>query len=262
LFAEGVGTARIARIKSALVSTLDLLTGEQWTESKLLKQVMKAISRARPVRPRYDEFWDVSKLINHLSSLGECGALSMQALRARTLCLWKLAAVLRSSDLENISRASIRQDDGGDLLFRILWPKQQRQPGLSGERRLEALPASPRICPVANMMELLRRYEAAGVSASDGGDRVWRALKTPFKPIGRECISNIVVAEMAKAGIDTSVYKAHSVKGAAASAALEAGESEETIMKSAVWSSRSVFERFYARRRVIPSVGKAILGCK
>jgi hypothetical protein len=231
----------------------------QWGKAVLLEKTLKGIRRLRPAKPRYGEFWDVAVLVDHLEKLGESGELSLQDLRARTLCLWKLAAILRSSDLERISRQSLRQDDTG-LLFRVNWPKEQKEPGLAAERRLETLHDHPRICPVSNWLELERRYSELGAGETDS---LWRALKKPYQPLGRERISKVVLGEMARAGIDTAVFKAHSTRGAASSAALDEGASEELVMRAAHWSSRSVFERFYARRRIVASVSRnVLLPCK
>ena len=50
---------------------------------------------------------------------------------------------------------------------------------------------------------------------------------------------------MAKAGIDTSKYKAHSTRAAAGSKAKAQGLSTEQIVKKANWSNARTFYRFY-----------------
>ena len=52
---------------------------------------------------------------------------------------------------------------------------------------------------------------------------------------------------MGAAGIDTSVYRAHSVRGAASSAAARAGMSTADILQCADWAAVSTFRRFYLR---------------
>ena len=46
-------------------------------------------------------------------------------------------------------------------------------------------------------------------------------------------------------GIDTNIFKAHSVRSAAASAATNQGVTTEDILKAADWSTESSFQRFY-----------------
>ena len=47
-----------------------------------------------------------------------------------------------------------------------------------------------------------------------------------------------------KAGKDTSISKAHSVRGAATSSASEAGVTTATILEAADWATETVFQRF------------------
>ena len=52
---------------------------------------------------------------------------------------------------------------------------------------------------------------------------------------------------LTKAGVDTSIFKAHSVRVATTTAAALAGISIPEILEAGDWSSQSVFERFYYR---------------
>ena len=47
---------------------------------------------------------------------------------------------------------------------------------------------------------------------------------------------------MEKAGIDTNIFKAHSTRGVATTAAANAGITTEDILKAANWSSDTVFK--------------------
>ena len=61
------------------------------------------------------------------------------------------------------------------------------------------------------------------------------------------------------AGIDTKTFKAHSVRGASASAAASAGLTTNQIMNAADWSLESVFQRFYYRPSSTNQVGVTVL---
>ena len=52
---------------------------------------------------------------------------------------------------------------------------------------------------------------------------------------------------MEEAGIDTSILKAHSIRGAAHSTAAVAGVTAKDILDAADWSSEGTFQRFYCR---------------
>lgn len=48
-------------------------------------------------------------------------------------------------------------------------------------------------------------------------------------------------------GLDISTFKAHSIRGASASAALRSGVSLSNILNTGDWSSSKNFRRFYFR---------------
>ena len=64
---------------------------------------------------------------------------------------------------------------------------------------------------------------------------------------------------MEKAGIDTSVFKAHSTRGAATTAAANAGITTDDILKAADWSSDTVFKRFYYKPTRDVRFGQSVL---
>ena len=69
----------------------------------------------------------------------------------------------------------------------------------------------------------------------------------PHKPIASQRIAHWIKDMLAEAGVDTSIFKAHSVRGAATSAALAKGVSIQDILDTADWSTDSTFRRFYYR---------------
>ena len=81
----------------------------------------------------------------------------------------------------------------------------------------------------------------------------------PHKPISGASLSWWLKDIISRAGIDTSIFKAHSVRGASASAAYEKGASLQDILELADWSTDSTFRRFYYRPRHNSSLTKALL---
>ena len=64
----------------------------------------------------------------------------------------------------------------------------------------------------------------------------------PHRPITVQRIAHWIKDILEEAGVDTGTFKAHSVRGAATSAALAKGVSIEEILRTADWST---FRRFY-----------------
>ena len=81
----------------------------------------------------------------------------------------------------------------------------------------------------------------------------------PHKPISSASLSRWLKDLISRAGIDTSIFKAHSVRGASSSAAYEMGVSLQDILDLADWSTGSTFRRFYYKPRHNATVAKASL---
>ena len=64
---------------------------------------------------------------------------------------------------------------------------------------------------------------------------------------------------LSDAGVDTTIYSAHSTRGASASKAVSAGLSIEAILKTGSWASESVFSKHYNRPINREAFGDSIL---
>ena len=81
----------------------------------------------------------------------------------------------------------------------------------------------------------------------------------PHKPIGPSTVSRWSLDVMKKAGINVSVYKAHSTRAAATSAG-KGSVPIDVILSSAGWSSARTFAEFYDKPiDGPPSLGSALL---
>lgn len=62
--------------------------------------------------------------------------------------------------------------------------------------------------------------------------------------------------QLKEAAVDTSVFSAHSVRGAAASKAAASGICIQSILKQGNWARESTFARFYRHDTVVDSLGE------
>ena len=74
-------------------------------------------------------------------------------------------------------------------------------------------------------------------------------------------MANWLKTVLRDAGIDTSVFSAHSIRGASATAAAKQGISFSVILKTADWTRESTFRRFYYRpdEDLDPAYAQAVL---
>ena len=79
------------------------------------------------------------------------------------------------------------------------------------------------------------------------GNGLFMSIVRPYKPVVASTIAGWLKKLLAQAGIDTSIWTAHSTRGACTSKALNVGVSIKTIIDGANWSSAGTFKRFYCR---------------
>ncbi|XP_065177241.1 uncharacterized protein LOC135807129 [Sycon ciliatum] len=84
----------------------------------------------------------------------------------------------------------------------------------------------------------------------------------PYKAVSSSTVARWIKTVLAKAGIDTDIFKAHSVRSAATSAAADAGVTTTDILSAADWSSESIFQKFYYKPQKNNIFGKAVLSTK
>lgn len=110
-----------------------------------------------------------------------------------------------------------------------------------------AYSADRRLCVV----QCLRQYEQAMLKfrtkKQDILDSLFLSYIKPNKPVTSQRIPHWIKDLLKEAGIDVSVFKAHSVRGASTTAALTKGVSVADILHTADWSSDTTFRRFYYR---------------
>ena len=70
----------------------------------------------------------------------------------------------------------------------------------------------------------------------------------PHKPISTDTLSRWIKLVLASAAIDTSVFKAHSVRGAATSHTYAKGVQIVEILRAADWINERTFRNYYLRQ--------------
>ena len=116
----------------------------------------------------------------------------------------------------------------------------------------------PLLCPVRT----LKSYESATGSLRGEQSRLFISFIKPHKPVSSSSIARWLKAVLELAGIDTSIFKSHSTRGASASAAARMGITTNEILKAADWNSESVFQKFYYKPSEESSFGKSVLSAR
>ena len=89
--------------------------------------------------------------------------------------------------------------------------------------------------------------------------RLLLATIRPHQAVSSSSVARWLSSLLEASGIDTSIFNAHSVRGASSSAAATTDITTADILKAANWNSESVLQRFYYRSADDPSYGRAVL---
>lgn len=145
--------------------------------------------------------------------------------------------VMRSSDMVAMEQDSIRFSTEG-VEFCLLNPKNAQ--GRTPPIKIARCESRPGICPVAALETYIRRSHCA--------DSLWCSQRRPHRPLASKTIAKHVQRILLLAGVPPA-FKAHSIRSAAVSKALELGIDLTDVLVHGRWRSERVFRTFYDRSR-------------
>jgi hypothetical protein len=177
-------------------------------------------------KAKYDMFYDVTPLLR-FSEQGSPESMPDSELRCKLILSLRIYTLARSSDLANLVPA--------------LWVHQQvfyvRLLDKSGKQRLLSMMART----LSLFLEYLHRVH------NHPSPFLLRHLKHKDRAMTADAIAGIVLRAMGDGGIPTSLFKAHSLRGASATAMMAHGASQTVTRQRGGWSSCSAFDQHYAR---------------
>ena len=227
-------------------SSLLLIPGlDQLTFSPLLKQLKKQWNAPSV---RYASFYDASeplqKLIRHSFNWHSISEVRMQLLLA---C--RFLMLCRNVDLERMFRTiSMVGSKPFVLIQRKGWLKPQWE-------AMVQVPEIPQICP----WTLLKKYVALTTSSVvKEGDPVFVSLTPPFLPLKANSIGSITRSGLSTLGVDTSIWKPHSTRGAGVTMMKKLGMSSEEVCEIGKWKNVNAFTGHYLRLNATETLGTRI----
>ena len=113
---------------------------------------------------------------------------------------------------------------------------------------------------IINYLRCLQTYQEKTrvfrpILAPSQPNQLLLSYRRPNAPVKSCTIARWIKSVLGKAGIDTSIFKAHSTRSASTSRALSSGVPLEEVLKMADWSGPSTFNRFSYR----PSFGNSFV---
>ena len=243
LAVSSIGIAR-----SAISAFVEPFEGSPVGEHVHICALMRAFKNSRPPTARYSATWSIDHLLEYWDRQPENSLLTLKLLTVKTVTLVATSALSRADEIASAVLENHSRSDNGMSFLLSKAPKNHREgplPPLS----LEGLPDRPNVCPIIAANEYITRTAEFRLQA-DGLDRTGLFLSLDM----RHCnVKSVTIARwiregMSLSGIDTSVFKAHSIRSAAVSRLANKGASLKEIMRLGRWRSNSVLKRFYLRQ--------------
>ena len=189
-------------------------------------------------------------MLQFIKGLGQNSSLTLCQLSIKTAMLLALTRPSRSVDLANLD-ISTRTYVASGVIFKALHlSKQSRASRPIEDFFFPAFTQDSSLCPV----QTLRAYESQtakfrSLAENSTQSKLFVSWIGKHGPVTSSTIARWLRTCLLEAGIDTSVFKAHSVRGASRSTAAWPGVTIGDILKAADWSSEGTFQTFYHRSK-------------
>lgn len=245
LLKQGKSYRTINSHRSAISAFHPPIGGVRVGQHELICKVVGACFNANPPQPRYVVTWDVDKVLDYIHMLGDNSTLSNKCLTLKLSMLLALSSAGRCSDLRALDVRYMSIKDSS-IVFELAQLTKSRKKGQNPiKQTFEKFEGDPMLCVFSTITCYLERSK--GWRADSNKHQLLLSYVKPHKEVVPCTIAGWLVQLMNLAGIDTSEFRAHSVRGASTSKAKAKGLSCKEIMEIAKWRKESTFRRHYLR---------------
>ncbi len=244
-------------IIAGVKSTIAYLTDRQAVERAL----QRGIKKVRPDKAKHDTYYPLDALWTQMRKF-PWSSLSLASKRQRLLVALSIDTLARSGDLAHLYEERVEfttQPLTGcrGMFVSFALPKTG---GLFSTRLwVQAHTAEPEICSVWTMVQWLKDTQQlrwpSVVLPVRGVDHAYTPVffnlqkKKMGETLSAEAVSSIRTAFLKSAGIDTTIFTAHSIRGAAVTAAILAGDGsdawKENLRALGRWEGLKTMMRHY-----------------
>ncbi|XP_033757307.1 uncharacterized protein LOC117339699 [Pecten maximus] len=248
LFREGLGYSAINTARSAVSSLSSLYNsdGGNVGSHPLVTKFVKGVFTKRPSLPRYQETWNVSDVLDYVSSLSPSKTLSLKHLTWKLTMLLALVTGQRGQTIHLIKLSDFSFTDTGVTISFSELLKTSKPGNHQKPVHISSFKDNIQLCVV----DVLRVYIAFTEKLRCNESKLLIGTVAPHKGICRATISRWIKCVMVNAGIDTDIFKPHSTRAAITSAALHKTVPLGQILATAGWKTDCTFKKFYYKNIV------------
>ena len=228
--------------RSALSNFVSLSDGAKIGTHPLVVKFMKGIFNVKPPLPRYTSTWDVGCVLKRLREWSPNNTLSLKNMTLKLCMLLALLMAPRTQTLQALKLDDmVWTETGVDFRIRELLKTDRQGKSVGKLICLEAYDVDDNLC----IVKLLKCYIDRTIGIRNGCTQLLISFRDPHAEVSKDTLARWIKKVLDLSGVDTSVYKAHSVRAASATAAMKADIPIHDILKHVGWSSEKTFRDFY-----------------
>ena len=284
LFEQGEQYGYIAGTRSALSAILPNVDGKTFGNQELVQRTLRGIYKLRPSFPRYLVIYDANIVLDYMRSLPSNKDLLLEVLTKKLVTLLCLLSGSRAQMVPALDLHHMLVDPSGRYVFNIRQLIKTSKPGRHiAPLEFWSFPHEKKLCVVDCLDEYItrtvsirsdpvpKRTSVVPKRACLVPKRTSKPTKpttppkplivrftTPFSPVGKATIARYVKDFLGDAGIDVTVFTAHSTRSASTSLGSNMGMSFKDIAKAAGWWQESTFQKYY-NKPIVTNLGCNIL---
>ena len=161
---------------------------------------------------------------------------SLKSVRLKTVILLALSHPSRSVDILKLDISALKSSPERFAFLPTNLSKQCRQGKPIKEVFFPRFEANPDLCPVQSPEQYMSKTKTLKTQSL-----LFISLVKPHGPVTSSTIARGLKETLLRAEIDTSIFKAHSIRGASTSKGANVEVTAEEILKAADWSTESRF---------------------
>ena len=189
--------------------------------------------------------------------MGDNSNLSLKQLSRKLATLFAITCPKQVSSLAHLDLKHYRLSPEG-ITFTLFKTKTTR-PDEPVSALVASFPEDRKLCPVDCFKQYLTATSNCRTTIENKPNSLFISYIKPHRPVTPSTVTRWIRDLLAEAGIDTAIFKVHSVRGASTSAATNASVPMEEILKMANWSTESTFQKFYYKPVLNTNFGRAVL---
>ena len=260
LFNQGLSYSAINIARSALSAILPLYEGVSFGCHPVVCRILKGMYNKRPQRSRYTCTWDVDIVLTYLQELTPVKKLTLRDLTHKLVMLMLLTSCQRVQTLSTLRTQDLLwSQDKDTAVFRLSQTLKHSKRGSLGVLTFHSFKEDPRVCVIKALKEYIFRTEDLRKSEDTTQDSLFITTTPPFRGASKASIARWTREVLTASGIETKLFKAHSVRGASTSKLADLHVSIQEIMSKAAWKSESTFQKYYHKTLLPTDVSHHVL---